>query len=315
MIGTPESPLWVDTSTLKAVAACHTQAGMRYHLGYTSADERSALKAGTAIHEALAVWFRGGSLTATMAALAYHYQSWAEANVPPADRLAYPAVASILNHWCVTHPLSQFPVRIVPTMVEVGAQAPLVEDGSILFVGRMDKVGRDSNGWMVGDIKTTGMITSAWLDAFELDPQLTGYVWLLQQHIGEPVKGAFITAIELPKLPTSTKKCEKHAVSYTECKLLHAKSEVVLTARTPEQIESWRWDAVRLAKEYLQLIQHVPEVAAIHAANMRGRFNRSCMFCEFKGWCKLDRPIHMVESLFVQSPWLPYSKLAKKETP
>jgi hypothetical protein len=52
--------LYIDNSTLKSVAACSTQALMRYGLHWTAAEQSAPLAAGTAVHAALERWFRGG---------------------------------------------------------------------------------------------------------------------------------------------------------------------------------------------------------------------------------------------------------------
>lgn len=207
---TAMATLWCDNSTLCAAEGCQTAGVLRYHLGWTGAEEVAALKAGTAVHEALAVYLRQGDALQALVVLEAEYREWAD-RLPPTDRLAYPNVAAILRRWFATHPLASFPFVVPAGMVEVGAQALLTPEGeclcghgeldghtsggsacslcpcpeatSVVFVGRLDAAVRSRDGrWWALDHKTTGRISPEWLAAFELDSQMSGYIWLLQQH-------------------------------------------------------------------------------------------------------------------------------------
>ena len=66
--------LYIDNSTLKATAACSTQALMRYGLGWTAAEQSQPLRAGTAVHAALEVWFGGGTEQQALAVFEKAYE-------------------------------------------------------------------------------------------------------------------------------------------------------------------------------------------------------------------------------------------------
>ena len=98
-------PLYIDNSTLRAMANCSTQALMRYALGYTTLEERATLRSGTAYHEAAEAHFKGASPGAALAVFEASYREWAEEHVPIDDRLSYANTARIVGHWLDTHPL------------------------------------------------------------------------------------------------------------------------------------------------------------------------------------------------------------------
>lgn len=54
--------LCVDNSILKSVAACSTQAWVRYSHHLTAPEQSGPLNAGTAVHAGLEAWFKGGTV-------------------------------------------------------------------------------------------------------------------------------------------------------------------------------------------------------------------------------------------------------------
>ena len=125
--------LYVDSSTLRAVAACSTLAVTRYGLGRTTVEERAPLRAGLAVHEAIAAFFQsGGDEALARDKLASVYREWAESTLPPNDRLGWDNVRDVTAAWLTAHPISSFPFVVPPSMVEVGAQATLTDDGVCL---------------------------------------------------------------------------------------------------------------------------------------------------------------------------------------
>lgn len=70
--------LYIDNSTLKSVAACSTQALMRYGLHWTADEQSNPLLAGTAVHAALECWFKGGSADAALKVFHERYTTHAQ---------------------------------------------------------------------------------------------------------------------------------------------------------------------------------------------------------------------------------------------
>ena len=308
-------PLYIDNSTLKAEQRCSTEVMLRYHHGYTTPEERAVLKAGTAFHSLAEVHFKGGGPAEAMAAFSESYEAWATENVLITDRLSYPNLSRICKRWLEAHPLATLPFTVNPDLVEVGFAFPLVEDGSIVFCGRLDGVVLYQNDLWTLEHKTTGRIQADWLDAFALDSQMSGYIWAAMQHTGKAVAGAFLDAVEFSKLPggitvsgNTPKRCPDHKVLYDECGDLHATFRMVLVSRTPAAIAEWHKTAVHLAKRYRDRLVKYPSLEHLHKVRMQGTFNAqsACRFCQFKTFCKLDRPLTYIADNMIHEPWKPY---------
>ena len=69
---------YIDNSILKSVMTCSTQALMRYGWGYTNAAQGGPLFAGTAVHRALEVWGKTGSVQKGLAAFDKLYEEQRE---------------------------------------------------------------------------------------------------------------------------------------------------------------------------------------------------------------------------------------------
>lgn len=303
-------PLFLDNSTLKAVARCSTEVFLRYQHDQTTPDERATLKSGTAIHAALAAHLRGDGFTAAMDALSDEYEDWAKENVADGDRLSWSNVEAVASAWLIGHPLADLPFRVTdPSFVEVGFAEPLDDAGEFVFCGRLDGFGeRRADGQpCVIEHKSTGMISADWLRQFRKDSQVSGYVWGAQQHLGQRVVDVYINAIEMKKLPASDRKCKDHGVSYAECSAQHAKSEILIVSRTDEQLAEWKKTALHLARKYKEMLTRFPRLTDIHKVRMQGTFTNACRFCQFDDFCNAGRPTNMIGSMFVEDKWSPFA--------
>ncbi len=316
-------PLYIDNSTLKAVAKCSTEAMLRYAYGWTTAEERAALLAGTAFHSLAEQHFKGAGASVSLGAFDATYREWSEANVSPTDRLAWGNLSRIVRRWIEAHPVAGLPFTVNPDLVEVGFAFPLVPDGSIVFCGRLDGVAEYQGSLYVLEHKTTGRISLDWLDTFALDSQLSGYLWAAQQHTGKPVVGAFLNALEFSKLPGGTtasggpaRKCPDHKVTYDECGDMHATFRMTAVTRTPAAIEEWYKTAIHLARRYQDMLARWPKIEQLGSVRTQGRWNGSCRFCGFKEFCKLDRPMHYIANgNLIHQPWRPYDRATLEASP
>lgn len=312
--------LVVDNSTLKAVA-CSTKALMRYHLGWTTPEERAALKAGLAAHAALAAYLdpqsvNQGDVEWAMAIFADQYKTFAETTVAEGNRLSWWNVSRIMRRWFEEHKLDSLPFTV--EHVEVGFQFPLTDD--IAACGRMDGVVRvhvDAKRYVL-ETKTTGNVTPWWLEDFNLDSQISHYVEGATKHLGgDAVNGAILNVIEFKKIPESQGRCREHGRPYAECGVLHPKFDMPFVQRTPELLAEWRKTAISLAKRWRDLKQRFPLLSDIPRVRTQGMFIRGmCAGCEFKNFCLAGRPLELVDSMFVKDPWNPLAHaVAGRETP
>lgn len=299
----------VDNSRLCAVATCTTKAILRYVHDLASKEEKIARFAGKIMHEALARFYRGMDVALVVVEFEKEYRATADELVPPDDRLAYTNVVDILQEYCETHPPDRLPFTIETEGIEKCVSAYLDDERTIELYCKLDMPVREkaTGALHVCDHKTTGKVSPWWAKKFRLGSQLTGYIWSLAEEYGEVVPGAYINAIEMGKLPDSSRKCKKHGVPFYECRRQHTKFELFVTSRTPEDLENWRKDAVVLGKRLMVLEQaYGASVELVRFAPQEGKFNDGCTFCEFREFCAAQRLPEFAESMLVKDPWRPW---------
>ena len=314
--------LQVDNSTLRAVAACHTQALLRYHWGYEAPLSRPEMAAGKAWHAALEAYFSKRSGADASAIFAREYGPTAATIDPsgPQARLGATNLSIIVDEWFRRHPIATFPLKV--SAVEQPFRVRLTDD--IELVGIFDGLGTDAAGrpWVL-EHKSTGRLTEDWWDQFHLDSQLSGYVWAARelQHelhhpfdeeVPSPIVGAYVNAIQFSKLPSDpVRKCAAHGVKYAECGVLHMESAIRPITRTAEQLEQWKNTAIKLAlawKNMTAWAEAFPHLNPSGSADLEGQFNGSCRFCQFSPYCRMGRPEAYLKANYVISPWRPLER-------
>ena len=287
----PNERLQVSVHTLQMAADCPERLALRL-AGYDSVDDKAlSLRAGVAVHEALAAWMKGGDWQAAL----LPYKEWCDENdILPTERRSYENILQVLGEVIARHPRSALPFEVTaPDYVEIDFVAPLGEasDGTpIDLIGVIDALARDrrTGQFVVIDHKTTGRLDESYIGTFNYDTQLTAYLLGVQEVTGETVLEGWINAIQLAKVPDSDRKCATHGTPYRECGPLHVKQTFVRVQRSREQLEEFRKLALRRAEKYVlpvaRKVQKKPE-RAILTAPRDGMFGRTCDFCEFKTWC------------------------------
>lgn len=304
----------VDGSAIKAGYKCSTSAALRYIWGLTSKSERANLLAGTAFHAAIAQHLQPQDKVTPLGQFDLTYKDWAQLNVAVDDRLAWANVRTIVERYLDYHKVSGSRVMgwpFDPVAVEIPFEVPLTEvDGvEILFVGRIDVLGRYNNYLVVDDHKSTGFINEQWTGQWAMDGQVSGYVWAARQLYNEPVIGAFITGIQFSKLPSDgSRKCNTHKLKYAECGPMHAKWETVgLLERNEEMVENWYADAVTMAEGLYRLSRELgDDMDKLQALKQEGVFTDACRYCEFKkGVCEIGRRAGVARASLEFNPWNP----------
>ncbi len=309
MIRTPDGRLALDNSTLAATARCSTETVLRHVHGLTSPDERATLRSGSAAHEALATYLTTADPERALAVFRTEYYEWATTHVAGDDRLAYDNLHRILSAWFAANPYHSLPFKV--EAAEIGFTYPLGDPGTadadLVFCGRIDAIGTSEHdrATYIVEWKTTGLISSSWMTGFRMDSQLSGYIWAAQQHIGRPVVGAILGAIEFSKLPVSDRKCRDHGVPHSECYPAHLKARFAIIQRTPEELAEWRKTALHLARRYRDLATKYGDLATLHAVRTQGKFHRACQWCFAQDFCAVGRPLERVPQMFVYDPWSP----------
>ena len=301
-------PLQVSNNTLATVAKCSTATVLRYGLMRESANEAPALKAGSAVHTCLEVWWRGGTRKEALVAFRKEYKQWAEENIDPDDKwkgnYSWENMRKLMGFVLARYPLEVLPFKVDPTMVEVSFAVPLTKKGDVELIGIMDaaNVRMHRTRKLAGvDHKTTKAINAPWfLPQFRMGSQMTGYLWASREMTPEPVIGIYVNAIQLGKLPylsNPERKCAEHGMEVQDCWAEHVNVQLILIERTAEQITSWKRDAIRLAYRYMDLLEDYPTPDHLPKVPQEGKYNGSCTMCDYQEFCFAGRPVDRLEHM------------------
>lgn len=316
-----KTKLYLDNSTLEVVAKCDTATILGAYHELSSREESAPLICGQAVHEVLAAHFSGVDAYHALEHLGTYVDVGSQ--LPVDNRLSYENVHKIMAYWLEANRLQDFPFRPIVSGIEKPLTATLYEDDDyeINLVGLLDLPARklSNNQMVIIDHKTTGKVNYTWKEKFYLGSQVDSYLWLVQQNYPtEHVTEMYINAIELSSVPNSNRKCAVHGVTYSECGDLHPNHELMGPfTRSPELIESWRQSAIGLASRYVCLLEEDTAFEDLHYQLQQGRFNGSCSYCTFQQFCRLGRPIDLIDRMLVSHPWrsLLEEKVKNYDTP
>ena len=311
-----------DSSTLRTYADCDLKGLLRYGLHFTRPEESAPAKAGTAVHKAIESLFRGGTKEEALNAFSNDYAAFCvEKQIPLDDRLHYDNIYKIVSTWIDENPLDSLPFVVHSDLVEIAARTLLVEDPPIEYGGRQDAIvqtrtpvvvpgGGEELPWSGLDVKTTGQMNPRWMRSFKSSFQMMGYVWLARRH-GFNVNSVIILAIEMGKLPVSTRKCPAHGVPYIECGAQHMKSSVFKVEFSDAKLKQWERVATHLSLKArdLTLRYTKPELAPLALGTGTARY-QVCGGCEFADFCTQDRRPEVLKSLYTHREWNPFADLS-----
>jgi hypothetical protein len=309
--------IWVDNSILEATAKCSTQVLMRYVFGWATKGGKIMANAGKAIHKSHESWFANWQVEHAMQVFDHWYEQWVApdaAELEPKDPCNKENLRAVVEQYYLNHPADFFPFTpLVEWMEKVHAFTfGEIAGEEVMFFGLVDLPVREkkTNALYVCDHKNRfGYINEWWTKKFALTSQFTGYIWVLQKLHNEMVPGVYVNAIQVQKLPDpTTRKCSIHKTPYAECWQQHANSQLFITTRTPQALECWETQAKALAARFVNLKKAFSSVEMVPYAPDEGRFSGACVFCDFRKWCRADRPVKLVEGMFVHEPWEPWKE-------
>jgi len=304
--------LFVDNTILMTVNTCDLKAALRHVLHLTTQEERLELSAGSAVHEALAEWHKGNGVDAALTSFETAYKS-VGSKVSVEDRLSFSNVRRVISRFFSYYTQYPVPYQVQKDLVEVTFEAPLDEHGDVRIIGRIDQVETYQGRLVIGENKTTGSLSGYWKDKWPMSSQLTTYVYGGQyglvdgKPLGLPVEEALVLGLELRKLPTSQTKCKEHGLPYAECGDVHAKWEFSGPHPRPDGfLRRWRADALKAAKRFAWMKDNIHSVKdAADQLEQQGQFNGSCVWCEFKDYCRQGVQPELMEANLIKSEWDP----------
>lgn len=300
----------VDNTLLCDVAKCDAAGIARHVLHLRGKGEKVAADIGNCFHAALEQHFRGAGKGEVLSAFRAEHAKLFPGNIQPEeDRFTLANCERILTRYVDVRPAEKFPFEAVEFEKTVGVE--LAE--GITFYAKRDLLVKDrvSRIFASCDHKTTRVISDWWSKKFRMTSQMSGYVWATQQLTGSPCGECYVNAIEVQKIPDSSRKCAKHKVAYAECGIEHINFELLVYGRKQEQIERWKQDAEVIARQFGVLKQAFPAIEYLPFARRNGAFSDGCTFCEFSGWCAVGFDAGMAGEFVVSEEWAPWKEQAQ----
>jgi len=296
-----------DNTLLCDFARCEAAGIARHGFKLTSKDGKLAADIGNVFHAGLELHFKGAGKREITAAFEAEYDKVVPPGEQPAeDRFGRKNCIVIMERYVDTRPVEKMPWTTTETEVVRGME---LAPGYVFWVKR-DLLGVDkSTGFYVPvDHKTTGKLTQWWARKWRLTSQFSGYCWFTGQEFGQGVYQAYVNAMEVGKLPDSAKRCKMHGVKFSECYAEHANFQIYKYTRSQEQIDTWKRDALTVAKQAELLMTAFCELNMLPYARRTGAFNDSCVFCEYKEWCANNFAPELAGTLTVYSAWEPWKE-------
>jgi len=299
----------IDNSKLTDFAECDARAIARHVFGLQGKGDKIAADIGNAYHAALPLHFQGQAKQAIMQTFEVEYNKVIPPGQEPEEaRFERSNCRKIMDRYCDVRTVAEFPFTVFAFEETKGVKLAEDEQGEIIFWVKRDMLGQDrqTNAIVPIDHKTTGKLSDWWARKFRLASQLSGYCSFTAQEYQQPVLQAYVNAIEVSKLPDSTRKCATHKKMYQECGHLHANFQLYRYTRSPQQLEKWKADAIALAKRARTLTQGFSDINLLKYATRQGSFNEGCVFCDLKEWCLADFEPKVAMEYCVHDPWEPW---------
>lgn len=155
------------------------------------------------------------------------------------------------------------------------------------------------------ELKTRTSESPWWLKKWPMNPQPTGYHWVLQQQypdliVGEPV----VEVLYMDDLKPGKAKCKLHSVPKSECAAEHVNYQTIPVPRKDSDIQTWLAEARRSAQKLQQLYLYKDQPKeGLDYADQEGIYTDACMFCDVQSFCRSGRPAHRLYDFF--EPRLP----------
>lgn len=283
-------PKVVDATWLNNVQRCKFRGYLRHVLNLVPKQKPTGLAFGSAVHEALHVWYSGRkSQEAAELALAQLAASYV---CPEEGDRRTPEFASLLLREYFER-FANEPFEVLKS--EVQFTFPL--DG-VNYGGRIDALLRWPDGLLyVGEWKTASHLGPKWAQQFSPHTAVTGYMQGTAHVMGEPCYGCLVRGISTDNRPHAggdKKKVERFLP--------------VLINRTPHEVEMWRVGVLRTCEHWLRLCELAQERGALEAFTQEPWSCNDYSGCEYRKLCVGGLDEGLIEGFYDVEPWEPFQQ-------
>jgi len=252
------------------------------HLDGLVAPPALTLSVGTAVHAGLHEWYTrdpldpmrsAEALNAAFGSLAHAYEEISDPIIADDYTKTLLITERTLTGYFDAYRLE---TEYDTLDLELELDYPLTADGQ-RYTGRLDRVVRSKADGMIYDMghKTSGEYPTTFFKRFELDPAITGYVWLAEQHYKEPIGGVIVNGLFKPRLNPPKK---------DGTRTLGEPSYMRETfIRTKVEIDEWAEETIIKRGRLAELIARGDPKQWTKRETSCTRFNRTC---EFMNVCK-----------------------------
>jgi hypothetical protein len=202
-------------------------------------------------------------------ALRYYYEQWPlDEDLPPAPggiEMSFNVELPIL------HPDTGRPLR---------------------YVGRFDCLAQDVQigRYYINDEKTASRLGDTWINQWDMDAQMTGYIWGVQQTLGRPAE---IVA-------------QIRAVSILKYECGHAQVEIV---RPQWQVDRWYEQMLRDVRRMVETYERFGPGSRMNLDHVDMAMSNVCYeyarSCDFMKLCKSPNPERLIEGNYEVVHWNP----------
>lgn len=305
---------YINNSALSLFSTCETKAWIRWgqEKVMAQAEAPGPMQVGSVLHAQFKHWMEGGTYDdATFDAA---WQEHMGDILPNKERLYKENVQKVLLAWHAKQELASRRLTMLQPEHELVVPLGQVRGEEIVFYGTADGIIEWNDYPYLLEHKTTGMMTAAWCASWEMKSQLQGYMWALRE-LGHTVRGAFINALEVRKLPpwdgNMQKKCGTHKLKYAECQPAHVKTEWIGPLTWSDaRLDTWRENALSIADRLLDMKRPFVEALPL----MDGQFKwPGCEMCSYRRWCQAGRPLENLDSMMIHESWKMLDGLGEEE--
>lgn len=289
-------PPILDNTMRAAYAQCPGKFALRHVLGLTPSATSPHLNAGGALAKGLEVTRRAyfGQTTSVDEAMTRGveaiFEVWQSGALEAKNKTLDRVVEAFYSYWdeygLDTDVFKPYQTLNGPA-VEFSFCVPLE---GIQYAGRFDMLAVRNDQIFIVDEKTSGQLGGNWAQQWDIDGQITGYIWALRE-LGYSVAGAVIRGI-----------------GFYANEIKHVQH---FTTRTEAHITAWKHSA-----QYTFSLMQGSQQYGHWSLALDKSICSSYSGCDYRGHCTKSDPVKSLSDAgFVTSHWSPLPPAVNPHTP